>query len=286
MINHVRSSSPLAARLLGGCACVVVAASAASAQTSNPPAPAAAKTSPVTSRETKPFAPLRDSTTDTTMTAKAAAAATAPAAVDPASATQPTPGTVGDDYKIASNDLLEVEVFGVKELKRSVRVNSSGFITLPLIGSIQVAGLTGSDAEALIAIEYGKKYLQDPQISVFIKEFTTQRITIDGAVNKPGIYPLNGQITLLRALALGGGSAQLADMEQVMIFRLTPDGKNVVEKYNVDKIRKGEAQDPLLQGEDVVVVNRNSARTALRDSLFRDIIDTLNPFSSSVNNVR
>ena len=219
------------------------------------------------------------------MTSTAAAAATSPKS-DPSASGLPVAGTVGDDYKIAPNDLLDVEVFGVKELKRSVRVNSSGFITLPLIGSLQVAGLTGSDSEALIAIEYGKKYLQDPQISVFIKEFTTQRITIDGAVVKPGIYPLTGQITLLRALALGGGSAPLADMEHVMIFRLAPDGQNVVEKYNVDKIRKGEEKDPVLQGEDVVVVNRNSTRTALRDSLFRDILDTLNPFAASVGTVR
>ncbi len=197
----------------------------------------------------------------------------------------PVPSTIGEDYKIAPNDLLEVEVFGVKELKREVRVNSSGYIALPLIGQIQVGGYTASDAEALVAIKYGEKYLQDPQISIFIKEFTTQRITVDGAVIKPGIFPLTGQITLLRALALAGGGSQLADLEEVMLFRLTPEGQNLVEKYDVLKIRKGEGKDPLLQGDDVIVVNRDSARTALRDSLFRDILDALNPFSQSVGNV-
>ena len=83
--------------------------------------------------------------------------------------------------------------------------------------------------------------LLDPQVSIFVKEFTTQRITLDGALIKPGIYPLTGQITLLRALALAGGSGPLADMENVMLFRMTPDGRSVMEKFDVDKVRMVEA---------------------------------------------
>lgn len=192
------------------------------------------------------------------------------------------PSTVDSDYKITPNDLLEIEVFGVSELKRTVRVNTSGQIAMPLIGTLSVAGLTPADAEALIALQYASKnFLQDPQVSIFVKEFTTQRITLDGALNKPGVYPLTGQITLLRALAMAGGGGQLADMENVMLFRMTPDGKSESEKYDVLKIRKGEAPDPMLQNDDVVVVNRVESRVTLRDSLFRDIIDTFNPFASS-----
>ena len=69
-----------------------------------------------------------------------------------------------------------------------------------------------------------------------------------------------------------------------MLFRITPQGQSLLEKHDVLKIRKGEAPDPLLQGDDVVVVNRNGARATLRDSLFRDILDTLNPFSSTYRN--
>lgn len=195
------------------------------------------------------------------------------------------PATIGADYKITPNDLLEIEVFAVSDLKRTVRVNSTGFVSLPLIGLVRVAGLTPSDAETLIALQYGSKYLQDPQVSIFIKEFTTQRITVDGAVAKPGIYPLTGQITLLRALALAGGGGALADMENVMLFRITPQGQTLAEKHDVLKIRLGEAPDPMLQSDDVVVVNRDSQRAAIRDSMFRDVIDMLNPFSASVNNM-
>ena len=196
------------------------------------------------------------------------------------------PSVADSDYKITPSDLLEIEVFGVSELKRTVRVNTSGQIAMPLIGTISVAGLTPSDAEALIALQYaGKNFLQDPQVSIFVKEFTTQRITLDGALNKPGVYPLTGQISLLRALAMAGGGGQLADMENVMLFRVTAGGKSESQKYDVLKIRKGEAPDPMLQNDDVVVVNREDARVTLRDSLFRDIIDTLNPFAASYRNV-
>ncbi len=219
---------------------------------------------------------------------EAPAAPAAPAVVggEPAVVNLAVPSVIGADYKIASNDLLDIEVFGVKELNRTVRVNASGAIALPLIGQLQVAGMSPSDAEALIAVKYASKYLQDPQISIFIKEFTTQRITVDGAVQKPGIFPLTGQITLLRALALAGGAAQLADMEQIMLFRVSQNGESKVEKYDAMKIRRGESPDPVLQGEDVIVVNRDTRRTALRDSLFRDIIDTLNPFATSYGSLR
>src|SRR5208282_261952 len=77
------------------------------------------------------------------------------------------PGQVlADDYRIGAQDLLEIQVFGIEELKREVRVNSHGAISLPLIGTVVLAGLTGEQAETLIADKYAKDYLQNPQVSV------------------------------------------------------------------------------------------------------------------------
>lgn len=196
---------------------------------------------------------------------------------------QPAPlnslATVGTDYRLAPNDLLEFDIFGVPDIKRDVRINASGVVSLPLIGPVQIAGMTGQEAEAFIAAKYAEKYLQDPQVSIFIKEFTTQRITIEGAVLKPGIYPVTGQLTLLRALALAGGYAQYADLKEVMVYRTQQGGKRETYKYNLDQVRGGEVQDPDIRSDDVIVVKRDANRTALRDSIFRDIIDTINPFS-------
>lgn len=188
--------------------------------------------------------------------------------------------SVGADYRLAPNDLLEFDIYGVPDMKRDVRINASGLVSLPLIGPIFIAGMTAQDAETMISSKYGEKYLQNPQVSLFIKEFTTQRITIEGAVLKPGIYPVTGQLTLLRALALAGGFVQYADVDEIMLYRIHLDGKRESFKYNLDKVRSGEVVDPDIKSDDVIVVKRDSKRTALRDSLFRDIIDTINPFSN------
>jgi len=183
------------------------------------------------------------------------------------------------EYRIGANDLLEIDVYGVNDLKRTVRVNATGMVSLPLIGAISLAGKTAQQAEAAIAEKYAEKYLQDPQISVFIREFTTQRVTIEGAVAKPGIYPLTGQITLLRAMALAGGRGELASLDNVKIYRSEPGGKLESQTYDLDEIRSGAVPDPVVLPEDVIVVQRKPARVLLRDSAVSDFINLLNPFT-------
>jgi polysaccharide biosynthesis/export protein len=199
---------------------------------------------------------------------------------DQAAATQPTPVIgIGKEYRVGPNDLLDIEVLNLDNGKRTVRVNAAGYITLPLIGAVMVNGLTQQQVEAQIATLYGDKYLQNPQVSVFIKEFTTERITIDGAVSKPGIYPLVGQMTLLRALALAGGFGQIANSTEVKVFRQGEKGERQVATFDVDKIRAGKDLDPPIRGDDLIVVQRDSTRALLKDSVFRDIVDSINPFS-------
>ena len=190
----------------------------------------------------------------------------------------PTGQAVSEDYRIGPQDLLEIQVYGLEQLKREVRVNSKGVVTLPLVGTLQVGGLTSQEAEEMIRTAYEKDYLRNPQVSLFIKEYTSQRITVEGAVNRPGVYPIKGQTSLLQAIAIAGGQGQLSDMTQVLLFRAA-NGEKKQMKFDVVKIRSGELEDPMLVNDDVVVVNRSGARAALKDSLFRDILDTLNPFS-------
>ncbi len=193
---------------------------------------------------------------------------------------QPNPVySIGKEYQIGPNDLLDVEVLNLENGKRTVRVNQAGYVTLPLIGAVTVAGLTQQQVEAQIATMYGEKYLQNPQVSVFIREFTTERITVDGAVVKPGIYPLVGPMTLLRVIALAGGFGQIANSTQVMLFRQAEGGKRQVATFDVEKIRSGKEPDPVIKGDDLIVVQRDSARALIKDSIFRDVIDSINPFS-------
>jgi polysaccharide export outer membrane protein len=187
--------------------------------------------------------------------------------------------TMGKDYRVSPNDLIEVEIFEMENLKRTVRVNAAGAVSLPLIGQVLVGGLTPQEIEQLIASRYSEKYLQNPQVSIFIKEFTTDRITIEGAVGRPGIFPMTGRLTLLRALAMAGGFGPIADTSKVMIYRVNDQQTRESAVYDIEKIRAGKVDDPAIQGDDLIVVQRDSARVVLKDSLFRDVIDSVNPFS-------
>jgi len=186
---------------------------------------------------------------------------------------------LGKDYKLGPNDLIDVEVPELENFKRTVRVNAAGAISLPLIGLVSVAGLTSHEVENLIAARYSEKYLQNPQVAVFIKEFTTERLTIEGAVARPGIFPMTSRLTLLRALAMAGGFAPIADSSKVMLFRVNDKQVREVATYDIEKIRAGKSEDPAIQGDDLIVVQRDSTRVLLKDSLFRDVIDSINPFS-------
>ena len=183
------------------------------------------------------------------------------------------------EYRIGPEDLIEIQVFGVDQLARTVRVNSFGMVSLPLIGVTPVGGMTATEAERAIGRKLAENYLQDPQVSVFIKEYTNQRVTIEGAVAKPGIYPLRGQTTLLRAIAVAGGQGSLSDLGNIVIYRADSTGLRTGTTYDIEKIRRGEQDDPIVLNDDVVVVNRSPARVVFKDSLFRDVLDAINPFS-------
>ena len=206
-----------------------------------------------------------------TLTAAAPRTAPIPTAAAPAIGAR--------DYRIGPEDLLEIQVFGVDQLTRTVRVNSRGMISLPLIGTLEVGGKTAQQAEAIVVAKLGESYLQDPQVSLFIKEYTSQRVTIEGAVNRPGVYPLRGPTTLLQSLAVAGGQASLSDMAEVMLYRADASGnRETPQVYDVDRIRAGELADPPVVNDDLIVVKRSKSRVILKDSIFKDILDTVNPF--------
>ncbi len=176
------------------------------------------------------------------------------------------------DYRIGPLDLLEVKVFQVKDMDREVRVNTSGYISMPLIGAVQAGGKTVQELEGEIAEKLSKAYLQNPQVSVFVKEFTSQRITVEGAVNKPGIYPITGRTTLLQAVALCEGLDPLADARSVVVFR-TIEGQRMAALFDLVLIRSGDADDPRVYGDDMIVIEKSGARSAIKS-----VTDTLRGF--------
>ncbi len=180
-----------------------------------------------------------------------------------ANAQGPT-GAAADDYKIAPLDVIDITVFGVPDLNRSVTVSSSGTITLPLIKSVQAGGRTQAQLEQAIAKKLEAGYLQSPQVSVFIKEYNSQRITVDGAVNKPGIFPTTGRISLLQSIALAEGLSAVADPSGILLFR-TVNNKRMAARFDLKQIRTGKQDDPQLQAGDIVMVDESGTRTTIRD---------------------
>jgi polysaccharide export outer membrane protein len=172
-----------------------------------------------------------------------------------------------DEYRIAPSDLVEISVFQVPELSKTVRVGVSGTVTLPLIGLVNANGLTGRELEALIAGKLREKYMQDPQVSVFIKEYTSQRLTVEGSVNKPGVFPISGKTTLLQAIAMAGGLDKVADENDVKIFRDRADGTRETIQYDLEPIRQGAVKDPFLMANDMVVVGKSSGRATFNDAM-------------------
>jgi polysaccharide export outer membrane protein len=165
------------------------------------------------------------------------------------------------NYRLGAQDLLEISVFGVPELSRTVRVNSNGQISLPLVGALRAGGRTVPELEHDIGESLAKSYLQNPQVTVFVKEYASQRITLEGSFKRPGIYPLTGKTSLLQAMAIGGGFNEMAEPNEVLVFRMV-DGKKMAAVFDIAAIRKGNAEDPLVYGDDIIVVSDAVGKSA------------------------
>ncbi|MCL6622103.1 MAG: polysaccharide export protein [Syntrophobacterales bacterium] len=132
------------------------------------------------------------------------------------------------DYQVGPEDLLVIAIYGHDDLKRELRVNGQGEITMPLVGVVKVAGLTTQEIEKRLMELYDAKYLVNPQITVSVKEFRHQQVAVTGAVDKPGLYEIIGPRTLLEVLAMAGGfsskpKAEAGDVIHVIRHQNAPD---------------------------------------------------------------
>jgi polysaccharide export outer membrane protein len=140
----------------------------------------------------------------------------------------------GSDYKIGRQDLLELKVFDLKELDQTVRVADDGSITLPLLGRLDVAGLTKGQLEDLIARLLEEKFVRNPQVTIFVKEYQSKKVAVSGAVKKPDTYEMLGEKTLLEMISLAGGLDRDLGKE-IIIFRPQESGTERL-SINLDKL--------------------------------------------------
>ena len=170
----------------------------------------------------------------------------------------------GRQYVIGPQDRLAVEVYGVDELSRSVQVDASGRISLPLIGDLQVSGMMPTELADMVETRLAGQYVRNPRVTVNVVEALSQVITVEGEVEEPGIYPVVGRMTLLRAVARAKGTSEFARLSHVVLFREV-DGQQMAALYDLRAIRRGLYPDPEVYAHDLVVVGEDRARRIFRD---------------------
>jgi polysaccharide biosynthesis/export protein len=162
--------------------------------------------------------------------------------------------------------MLDVSVFKVPDMSKTVQVGDDGQISYPLIGEVQAAGKTTHELERDLAKRLGDKYLRSPQVTVLVREYNSQRVTVEGSVKNSGVYPMKGNTSLVQVIAMAGGIDSTIASGDVVIFR-SIDGRRSAARFDMDAIKKGNAEDPQLQPGDVVVADTSTTKVVLHNVL-------------------
>jgi polysaccharide export outer membrane protein len=176
-------------------------------------------------------------------------------------------------YRIAPMDTLTVKVFKMPDLSGDYEVDLAGHISMPLIGEIAAYDMTTAQLDNALTSKLGEKYLENPDVSVGVKSSTRRSVTVDGAVNKAGSYPVHGPMTLMQAVAAAGGTSEDANARRVAIFR-TIGGQRQAAAFDLTSIRRGEAPDPTIYAGDIVVIDGSSVK-----AMQKQIMNSLPVFS-------
>jgi polysaccharide export outer membrane protein len=188
-----------------------------------------------------------------TLTRQASAGQARPVAALPASTAGKTTSPNDAQYRIGREDVLSVTVWGNKELTMDVIVRPDGKISFPLIQDIQADGYTASELADRIHDKL-LPYIKDPNVSVIVKQINAPKFSVIGYVNKPGTYPMRGDVTVLQALSEAGGFTPFASPRKIKLVR-NAGGKQEIRVFNYyDMIDKGGEGSFLLKAGDTIVV--------------------------------
>jgi len=163
-------------------------------------------------------------------------------------------------YVLGPNDYVAVEVFGEEDLRTNGRLNPEGNLSLPLLGSVHLAGLTLTQAASKLTELYGRDYLVNPKVNVMLMGYAKRRFSILGQVNRPGSIEMpessSGGIDLLEAIALAGGYTRIAAPERITVRRQTATGDQVF-KVNAKKFNKGGSGSFRVEQGDTITVGES-----------------------------
>jgi polysaccharide export outer membrane protein len=172
---------------------------------------------------------------------------------------EPVVPSVGDNYRLAPDDLIQVKVFREEDMDTTVRVSKDGTVNLPLLGLVQLGGKTANEAGATVRTLLDRDYVKNPQVTVTVMEFTRQTFTILGQVQRPGSYkiPTQGSFTLLQAVGRGGGYTRIANPNNVTVKRQS-GGRETLLRVNAKTIAQQSGEQPfVIQPGDTITVGES-----------------------------
>lgn len=160
----------------------------------------------------------------------------------------------GQSYRLQAGDVLEISVWKEEGLSRETMIAPDGSIAFPLVGQVQARGLTIEQLQQDLTGRIGR-FIPQPSVTVILMGAKGSKFYVIGKVNRPGEFPLLGEVTVLQALSIAGGMATFADYNNIRIIR-RENGKDRAIDFRYGDMEKGRqlAQNILLQSGDVVVV--------------------------------
>ncbi len=166
-------------------------------------------------------------------------------------------------YKISPMDTVSVKIFRMPDLSGDYQVDLTGQISMPLIGEVRAVDMTTAQLDQTLTTKFGEKYLENPDISVGIKESAKRSVTVDGAVKSAGAFPAVRDLTLMQAIALAGGVSEDSNPRRIAVFR-TIGGQRQAAAFDLVDIRRGQVADPKIYPGDIIVVDGDGVKAAYR----------------------
>ena len=159
-----------------------------------------------------------------------------------------------EDTTLGSGDVFDVRVYGEEELSGTYRVTEGGTIDFPFIGRAEVAGMTPTQIADLITARLREGgYLTLPQVSIFVREYNSKRVSVMGAVQEPGTFPMTSGLTTVQAISLAGGFTSLASSNSIVVTRRV-GGRLQRYRVPVGDVTEGNADDFPLRAGDIIYV--------------------------------
>ena len=176
-------------------------------------------------------------------------------------------GSVGSTYQLRAADKVSVIVFREQELSApELTISAEGRISVPLVGEVQAAGMTAQQLELRLEQMFDERYLRSPDVSVNVLDYASHLVTVEGAVDRPGLYPFNPGTRLTGGISLASGLERVADVRDVAIFRESSEG-TIIAKFDYAQVRAGTMLDPILHPGDRVVVGTDNLSQTWQDLL-------------------